>query len=180
MNVADLPQSLAKQIGRVPLWSPPGDGRLVSIGRDGIERLIPHRDPFLLLDEITAIDLDARAIRGRRRIDPGDPVLRGHFPGRPVYPGVLQLEIIGQLGLCLLQMLGAGSAAVTDDTRPLDARAVRIRHAQFQQAIRPGDALTLVCQAIEVDDFLATCAGQIWRGDTLCSYGFMEVYFVDG
>jgi 3-hydroxymyristoyl/3-hydroxydecanoyl-(acyl carrier protein) dehydratase len=180
MDLTALPPSLAKRVGRAPLWSPSGEAEPVSIDRAGIERLIPHRDPFLLVDEITAIDLEARAIRGRRWIDAADPVFRGHFPGHPVYPGVLQLEIIGQLGLCLLQFLAAGTTAVTNDTRPRDARAVRIRHAQFQEAILPGDELTLLCQAIEVDDFIGVCAGQIWRGGALCAFGVMEVYFVDG
>jgi len=180
MDPTDLPQSLTKRVRRAPLWEPPDGAGPVSIGRGGIERLLPHRDPFLLLDEITGIDLGARAIRGRRRIDLAASVFRGHFPGRPVYPGVLQLEMIGQLGLCLLHCIWTGSTTIRDDTRPRDARAVRIQQAQFQEAVLPGDDLTLVCQVIELDDFVGVCAGQIWRGGTLCSFGFMEVYFVDG
>ncbi|HZP49406.1 MAG TPA: 3-hydroxyacyl-ACP dehydratase FabZ family protein [Vicinamibacterales bacterium] len=180
MDPAALPHSLTRSVRRAPLWMPVDGDAALTIGRHGIERLLPHRDPFLLLDEITAVDLDARAIRGRRRIDPGDPVFRGHFPGRPVYPGVLQLEIIGQLGLCLLHFLAAGSTALDAGTRPRDTRAVRIQHAQFQEPVVPGDDLTLVCRAVDVNDFTALCAGQIWRGGTLCSFGFMEVYFVDG
>lgn len=172
--------SRASRVRRDPLWTPAAGASGISIARDGIERLLPHRDPFLLLDEITGIDLDARAISGRRQIAFDDPVFRGHFPGRPIYPGVLQLEIIGQLGLCLLHFLAAGSTAVTHDTRPRDARAVRIRNAQFQESIAPGDDLTLVCQALEMDEFIGVCAGQIWHGDSLCSFGVMEVYFVDG
>ncbi len=180
MDTAALPPSLTKSVRRAPLWTPSADQASVSIGRDGLERLLPHRDPFLLIDEITGADLGARAIRGRRWIDPADPVLRGHFPGRPVYPGVLQLEIIGQLGLCLLHFLVAGSTAVTADTRPRDARAVRIQQAQFQEAVAPGDDLTLLCRAVDLNEFTGVCAGQIWRGSTLCAFGFMEVYFVDG
>ncbi len=54
-----------------------------------ITEAIPHRPPFLLVDEIVAVD-DA-TIRTRRRADPDDPIFKGHFPGNPVLPGVLGL-----------------------------------------------------------------------------------------
>lgn len=178
MDALEL-SSLAKSARRRPLWVPDDDSERVAIGRDGIERLIPHRPPFLFVDEVTDVGLTSQSIRGRRRIDPHDPVFEGHVPGRPIYPGVLQLETIGQLGLCLMQFVLAGSASVTAATRPRDARAVRIHGAQFFQPVGPGEELTLVCRALAFDDYTAVCAGQVLRGDTPCSFGVMEVFFVD-
>jgi 3-hydroxyacyl-[acyl-carrier-protein] dehydratase len=176
--VIDL-KALVKSAGRRPLWIPDADAVQVILERADIERLIPHRDPFLLLDGITDISLTSQAIRGHRRIDPGDPVLRGHFPGRPIYPGVLQLESIGQLGLCLLQFLSARSVSIPS-SQPRDIRAVRVHAAQFYDAVLPDDHLMLVCRVMALDEYTATCAGQVVRGDTICSFGVMEVYFVDG
>src|SRR5215475_4867604 len=74
----------------------------MGLDRFGIKQLLLHREPFLLLDRVTAVDLHVLSAAGTRWIDPADPVFRGHFPEVPVYPGVLLVEIIGQLGLCLL------------------------------------------------------------------------------
>jgi len=172
-------QSLSRTARRTPLWIPDAAAVYPSFDRDAIKQLIPHREPFLLLDEVTEVDLAEQAVRGRRRVLHDDPVFEGHFPGRPIYPGVLQLEIIGQLGLCLLHCLARGVTQITTDTRPRDARAVRVHGAQFIAPVEPGDHLTLVCRALEVDDFTGICAGQVIRGETICAFGFMEVYFVD-
>lgn len=176
MNDAEL-KALTKSAGRRPLWTPESEADAMAIDRAGIEQLIPHRDPFLLLDGITHVGLASQAIRGRRRVDPLDPVFRGHFPGRPIYPGVLQLESIGQLGLCLIQLL-AGAADPAAPAAPRDARAVKVHAGQFYDAVLPNDDLTLVCRLLAIDEFTATCAGQALRGGTICSFGVMEVYFV--
>ena len=66
-------------------------------GRDVIESLIPHRPPFLLVDEIVELDPGTRVV-GRREVRPDDWWFSGHFPERPVMPGVLTIEAIAQAG----------------------------------------------------------------------------------
>ena len=96
--------------------------------------LLPHRPPFLLLDTIDELVPGERVV-ARRRVAADDPVLAGHFPSNPVFPGVLQLEALAQAGAC----------AVLADPRfvgrlPLFGGAERVR---FKRIVRPGDELVL-------------------------------------
>ena len=158
----------------------PSPAQAIALGRPDIEKLLQHRDPFLLVDRVTAIDAPGQAIAGTRRIDPADPLFRGHFPGEPIYPGVLQLEIMGQLGLCLLGLLKDGQYTGVPEDGPRQARALKIHHAIFLAAVRPGDELTILARVIESDTYTALCAGQLMRGDTIYAFAVMEVYFVEG
>ncbi len=106
------------------------------LDRRGIEAIIPHRDPFLLLDEITELEPGVRA-RGRYRVPAEAWYLRGHFPGRPIMPGVLQVEALAQVGaVCGLSHPDyAGRLALfagIDDVR-------------FRRIVEPGDTLELSC-----------------------------------
>ena len=68
--------------------------------RDDIQQLIPHRDPFLWLDEI--VELTETRIHARKFLAPDLPVFTGHYPSFPVFPGVLQLEAAMQAGAVLI------------------------------------------------------------------------------
>jgi 3-hydroxymyristoyl/3-hydroxydecanoyl-(acyl carrier protein) dehydratase len=172
-------EAISRASRKKPLWTPGPATREVSHGRPAIEHLVRHREPFLFVDHVTAIDLEQRAARGRRRIAPDDPVFVGHFPGAPLYPGVLQLETMGQLGLCLMHFVASNTIAVAETTRPRDVRALKIHHAQFLAEVLPGDALDILATVIDHDDYTAVCAGQLLRGETILSTAIMEVYLVD-
>jgi 3-hydroxyacyl-[acyl-carrier-protein] dehydratase len=170
-------ESLIKTGRRRPIFTPGETTTAVDLGRADLERLIPHRSPFLLLDGIHAVDLAARAALGRRLIDPADPILVGHFPGDPIYPGVLLLEMIGQLGLCLFQLARWGRTTVSPEDRPQPVRLLKFHHAVFLAEARPGDTLTVVGQlAEESGGYTETLAGQILRDDTLLAFAIMEAY----
>lgn len=176
MNAEEIKQWV-RTLRKGPLLAG-NQGTPVCIQRDGIERLVPHRPPFLLIDAITRIDLEGARICGTRRIDPADPVFAGHFPGDPVFPGVLQLEMMGQLGLCLASLVSASTANPVQVAAPVPIRASRVHQAVFYAGVGPGDALTVYAGLVDNDDLAATAAGQIYKGDTLCSVSLLEVCYV--
>src|SRR6202171_3700686 len=102
--------------------------------RGSLVSLLPHRAPFLFVDDVDSCE-PAVAIRAHYRVTGAEPFLAGHFPGNPVFPGVLQLEALAQ----------AGAIAVLADARfagklPLFGGVEEVR---FRRVVRPGDVLDL-------------------------------------
>lgn len=150
--------------------------RSLSLGPEDLHRLLPHRDPFLLLDAVDRFDPEGRHASATRRIDPGDPVFRGHFPGAPVYPGVLLLEMMGQLGLCLNALLQRES---DPEAGPASLRLVKIHGAVFPGEVRPGDTLTLLAHVIEPGDYTVPCVSQVVCGAEVRAAAVQEVLYMD-
>ena len=105
--------------------------------------------------------------------------MRGHFPNQAIYPGVLLLEIIGHLGLCLLALLENGRVSDALRVKPRQVRILKIHHAVFLAEVGPGDDLVVLVKIIESDEYTAICAGQITKEQTICAFAVLEVYFVD-
>jgi 3-hydroxyacyl-[acyl-carrier-protein] dehydratase len=172
-------EAIVRSGTRHKLWQPSASVRHVDIGREEIKQLVPHREPFLFADRITAIDLDSSRLLGERFIEAADPVFAGHFPGHGVYPGVLLVETMAQFGLCLLHFIGKHTFDVHRDDQSPEVRFIRIHHAAFLHEVGPEQRLDVTASALERDDYKAICAGQVTKDDTICAFGVMEVYFVE-
>ena len=70
---------------------------MTTLGREEIEAILPHREPFLLIDEVLELEPGERVV-ARKTVRPDEWYLAGHFPGRPVMPGVLIVEAMAQAG----------------------------------------------------------------------------------
>lgn len=124
-------------------------------GRDVIESILPHRDPFLLLDEVTELEPGRRVV-ARREVNADDWWFRGHFPQRPVMPGVLIVEAMAQAG--------AVAVLIEEENRGKIAFFAGIDDCRFKRIVEPGDVLTLVC---DID----TVRGPIGRGKATAHVG---------
>lgn len=105
---------------------------------ESIEQMIPHRPPFLFVDEIVAETADT--LTTRRRIRPEEDFFKGHYPGNPIMPGVLICEAVFQSGaVFLFRQLRAQGQDLSRFTPVL----TRITEGKFRNPVRPGDELII-------------------------------------
>ncbi len=109
------------------------------LGREEIQQIIPHRPPFLLLDQVLELELGKRA-RGLYLVDPAGPWFRGHFPGNPIFPGVLQVEALAQLG--------AVAILSQAEMRGKLALVAGLNNVKFRRLVQPGETLEMEVEII--------------------------------
>jgi 3-hydroxyacyl-[acyl-carrier-protein] dehydratase len=107
------------------------------LGRQEIEEILPHRDPFLLLDEVVELEPGVRVV-ARKMVRDDEWYLAGHFPGRPIMPGVLIVEAMAQTG--------AVAVLADEMNRGKLALFAGIDDVRFKRIVGPGDELELTCE----------------------------------
>ena len=130
--------------------------------------LLPHRPPFLFIDELLVLEAGVRAV-GRWRLVGDEWFFPGHFPGRPTLPGVLMAEAIAQLG----------AAAVLSDDRYVDRLPLfgGLDKARFRRQVVPGDELTIEVELGRMSARAGKGSGRASVGDELaCACDLMFVF----
>lgn len=106
-----------------------------------IEKILPHRYPFLLVDRILEINLEENEIIGLKNVTVNEPFFQGHFPGVPIMPGVLILEALAQTGGVLVHQKGYDKKI---------AVLLNVTGAKFRKPVLPGDGLLLYAKGIHI------------------------------
>ncbi|MGN0385341.1 MAG: 3-hydroxyacyl-ACP dehydratase FabZ [Lachnospiraceae bacterium] len=106
-----------------------------------IMEIIPHRQPFLLIDTIEELEPGKRAV-GKKCVSMGEPYFGGHFPGNPVMPGVLIIEALAQVGAVAMLDL--------PEMKGKTAYFAGIDKARFRKKVVPGDVLMLETEIVKV------------------------------
>jgi 3-hydroxyacyl-[acyl-carrier-protein] dehydratase len=110
------------------------DSESVVLDRSAIEALIPHREPFLWLDEV--LELSETLVRARKRVAEDLEIFRGHYPDFPVLPGVLLCEAVFQAGAVLI----ASGGDIPEGHVPV---VTRQHETRFRRMVRPGEVLDI-------------------------------------
>ena len=106
-----------------------------------VQRVLPHRYPFLMVDRIVEVKGTQRAV-GIKNVTINEPFFQGHYPGQPIMPGVLVIEAMAQMGGILLsqELEHKGKVAVL----------LSLDKVKFRRTVTPGDQLTLIAETIRV------------------------------
>ncbi len=135
-----------------------------------IQKILPHRYPFLLVDKIIEVEGDTR-IKGVKNVTFNEQFFQGHFPGTPVMPGVLIVEAMAQVsGVLFAQRL--------EHTGKL-AMFLSMDNVKFRRAVVPGDQLILIAETVRLRRRTAHCRCLAMVGDTVAAEAEIKFMLVD-
>ncbi|MBN1754834.1 bifunctional UDP-3-O-[3-hydroxymyristoyl] N-acetylglucosamine deacetylase/3-hydroxyacyl-ACP dehydratase [bacterium] len=147
------------------------DDKKVLLDNKAIEKILPHRYPFLLVDKITDIEPFKKVV-GIKNVTRNEPFFEGHFPGHPVMPGVLVVEALAQTGgFLLLQEI--------EEVEKKVVYFLGIDNVRFRKPVYPGDQLVLVIEVDQRRPKVAKFTGKAYVDDELVCQATMLASVVD-
>jgi 3-hydroxyacyl-[acyl-carrier-protein] dehydratase len=135
-----------------------------TLGLDEIQRLLPHRYPFLLVDRIISLELGKRVV-GIKNVSINEPFFQGHFPGRPIMPGVLIAEAMAQVGGILALM------SVPENQGNSSLFLLGLDKMRFRQPVVPGDQLRIEVESVRGGKKFWKMKGRAFVEQTLVAEG---------
>jgi len=141
-----------------------------------IQKIIPHRYPFLLLDRVTDIQ-KGESLIGFKNVTIGDNVFQGHFPGHPIYPGVMILEGMAQAG-GILAFKSMGDMTEEEAAQKV-VYFMSIDKAKFRSPVKPGDKLEYRISVIKNKGAIWVLKGEAFVDDKMVSEAELKAMIVD-
>ncbi|TBR16200.1 3-hydroxyacyl-ACP dehydratase FabZ, partial [bacterium] len=129
-----------------------------SLDVNDIMKILPHREPFLFVDRIISLEPGKR-ITGIKNVTINDYFFRGHFPGKPVMPGVIIIEAMAQVGGVMMLSLEENKGKI--------AYFMSINNAKFRKTVVPGDQLVFKVEAVKVKSKTGQVRGEAYVGDKI-------------
>ncbi|MBC7074736.1 MAG: 3-hydroxyacyl-ACP dehydratase FabZ [Syntrophomonadaceae bacterium] len=127
--------------------------------------ILPHRYPFLLVDRIIELVPGKRAV-GIKNVSINEPHFKGHFPGRPVMPGVLMIEAMAQVGACAL--------LCDDKYKNRIAYLAGVDRIRFRHQVFPGDTLEITTELVNIRGNMGKGSGSVTvNNETVCGGEFL-------
>jgi len=125
-----------------------------------IQKILPHRYPFLLVDKILELEPSVKAT-GLKNVTINEPFFQGHFPGHPIMPGVLLIEAMAQVaGVLALKSTGVKDQVIY---------FMGIDKARFRRPVVPGDTLIINVTVAKIRGPILSCKGIITVGDDVAA-----------
>jgi beta-hydroxyacyl-ACP dehydratase FabZ len=135
-----------------------------TLSLEEIYRLLPHRYPFLLVDRIISLELGKRIV-GLKNVSVNEPFFQGHFPGRPIMPGVLIAEAMAQVGGILALL------SVPENQGNSSLFLLGLDKMRFRQPVVPGDQLRIIVESIRGGKKFWKMKAQVFVDQTLVAEG---------
>jgi 3-hydroxyacyl-[acyl-carrier-protein] dehydratase len=139
--------------------------------RHEIEKLIPHRPPFLWIDRVLQLDPGVRCV-AVKFIDPANPIFVGHFPAKPILPGVFLIEAMAQTAGVMLGATAPGAAA---DSSGGVALLAAVNRFKFLKPVTPGQELRIETEKLTEAGKMAYVGGTVWVGGEVVAKGELSV-----
>jgi 3-hydroxyacyl-[acyl-carrier-protein] dehydratase len=141
-----------------------------------IQKILPHRYPFLLIDRVTEL-VEGETLIGYKNVSISEPVFEGHFPGHPIYPGVMILEGMAQAG-GILAFKSMGDLT-EEEVKSKVVYFMSIDKAKFRNPVRPGDKLEYRVSVIKHKGNIWVLDGKAYVDDKLVSEAELKAMIVD-